>query len=73
MNMSLIIMEGNYGEIYSDYSTCHGNYIIKFSSSPYTLQTSLIIDGQVISSVKFYVKKLIFSNQHEFSLLCKNK
>ena len=32
-----------------DYS-CHGYYIIKFSSSPYTLQEDLSIDGQVISS-----------------------
>ena len=73
MNMSLIITEGNYGDIYSDYSTCHGNYIIKFSSSPYTLQTSLIIDGQVISFGEILCEEAYFSNQHEFSLLCKNK
>ena len=28
MNMSLIVMEGNYGDIYSDNSSCHGYYII---------------------------------------------
>ena len=30
MNMSLIIMEGNYGAIDADDSSCHGYYIIKF-------------------------------------------
>ena len=48
--MSLIIMEGNYGAIDADDSSCNGYYIIKISSSPYTLQSDLIIDGQVISS-----------------------
>ena len=37
INMSLIIMEGNYGSIDSDCSTCHGYHIIRFTSSPYTL------------------------------------
>ena len=50
MNMYLIIMEGNYGTIDADYSLCHGYYIIKFSSSPYSLQSYLSIDGRVISS-----------------------
>ena len=31
MNVSLIITEGNYGDIYADYSACHGYYIIIFS------------------------------------------
>ena len=43
-------MEGRYGAIDADDSSCHGYYIIKISSSPYTLQSDLIIDGQVISS-----------------------
>ena len=43
-------MEGKYGAIDNDDYSCHGYYIIKFSSSPYTLQAELIIDGQVISS-----------------------
>ena len=38
MNMALVIMEGKYGDIDTNDSTCHGYYIIKFSSSPYTLQ-----------------------------------
>ena len=38
MNMSLIIMEGKYGAIDTDDSSCHGYYIIKFSSSLDTLQ-----------------------------------
>ena len=50
MNMSLIIMEDRYGDIHADDSTCHGYYIIRFSSSSYTLQSKLSIDGQVISS-----------------------
>ena len=50
MNMSLIIMEGEYGAIDTDYSSCPGYYIITFSSSPYNLQVDLSIYGQVISS-----------------------
>ena len=48
--MYLIIMEGNYGVVDADDSSCHGYYIIKFSSSPYTLQADLIICGQNTSS-----------------------
>ena len=48
MNMSLIITEGKYGAIDTDDSSCHSYDIIKFSSSPYTLQSDLSIDGQVI-------------------------
>ena len=36
--MSLIIMEESYGAIDADDSSCHGYYIIKSCSSPYTLQ-----------------------------------
>ena len=50
MNISLGIIEGNYGAIDADDSSCHGYYIIKFSSSLYTLQAEFIIYGQVISS-----------------------
>ena len=46
MNMYLIIMEGKYGDIDADDSSCHGYYIIKISS--YTLQLDLIMDDQVI-------------------------
>ena len=52
MNMSLIIMEGKYGAFDTYNSSCHGYYIIKLSSYPYTLQADLSIDGQVISSGK---------------------
>ena len=48
MNMSLVMMEGEYGAIDADYSLFHGYYIIKNSSYPYTLQSELSIDGQVI-------------------------
>ena len=50
MNMSLIIIELNYSTIDDDDSTCHGYYIIVFSSSRYTLKSHLNIYGQVISS-----------------------
>ena len=50
MNVSLIITKGNYGAIDADNSSCHGYYIIRFSSSLYTLQSDLNIYGQVISS-----------------------
>ena len=52
MNISLIVMEGKNGSIDTEDSLCHGYYIIKFSSSPYTLQSDSSIDGQVISSGK---------------------
>ena len=52
MNMSLITTEGKYGAIDTDDYSCHRYYIIKFSSSPCTLQGDLSIDGQVISSRK---------------------
>ena len=52
MNMSWIIREVKYGAIDTDDSTYHGYYIIKFYSLPYTLQSDLSIDGQVISSRK---------------------
>ena len=50
MNMSLNTTEVKYGAIDTDDYAFHGYYIIKFSSSPYTLQAYLSIDGQVISS-----------------------
>ena len=50
MKMSLIITEGKYGAIDSDYYSCHSYYIIKFSLSPYTLQADLFLGGQIISS-----------------------
>ena len=49
MNMSLIIMEGKYGTIYTDDSSCHGYYTIKFSSSLHTLQADFIIGGNVMN------------------------
>ena len=65
-------MEGNYGAIDTDYYSCHGCYIIKFSSSPYTLQADLSIDGQVISSGEMVCKGtyflLININSHYYVL-----
>ena len=43
-------MEGDYGAIDADDSSCHGYYIINLSSSPYTFQAELSIDVQDISS-----------------------
>ena len=50
MKIALIIMKGNYGAIDTNDSSCHGYYIINVSSSTYTLQSELSIDGQVIYS-----------------------
>ena len=47
--MSLIIMEEKYIAIDADGYSCHGYYIIKSYSYPYTLQSYLSIDGKVIS------------------------
>ena len=60
MNISLVIMEVKYGAIDIDNYLCHGYYIIKFSSSPYTLQEYLIIDGQVISSGEILCERTDF-------------
>ena len=62
ISMSLIITEGKYCDIYADGSSYHGYYIIKFSSSPYTLQIDLSIDGQYISS-----GEILFEGTHLFS------
>ena len=59
MNMILIIIKRKYSTIDNEDYSCHGYYIIKFSSSPYTLQADLIIYGQVISYGKYFVKELI--------------
>ena len=45
----MIITERNDVSFDDDNYTCHGYYIIRFSSSPYNLQSELIIEGQVIS------------------------
>ena len=42
MNIYLVILKGNYGAIDADDTSCHGYYIILYSSSPYTLQEDLI-------------------------------
>ena len=60
MNMSLIVTEVKYGAIDNDDSSCHGYYIIKFYSSPYTHQADLSIDGQVISSGKIVCEGTYF-------------
>ena len=60
MIMYLIITEGYYGAINAGDYTCHGYYIIKFSSYPYTLQAEFSIDGQFISSGEM-VREVFFS------------
>ena len=69
MNMSLIIVEGNYSDIDDDDYTCHGYYIIIFSSYPFTIQADLSVDDQVIYSGEMVCKGTYFSNQYQFSLL----
>ena len=53
-------MECNYDAIDADDYSYHAYYIIKFSSSTYIFQSDLSIDGQVISSGKWYVKEIFF-------------
>ena len=60
MKMSLVVTEGKYGAIDTGSYSCHGYYIIKFYSSPYTLQTELSIYGQVISSNKILCEGTYF-------------
>ena len=50
MNIYLIITEEKYSVIYTDDSSYHDYHITKFYSSPYTLQSDLSMDGQVITS-----------------------
>ena len=74
MNISLIITEGNYVCIDSDDSTCHGYYIIRFNSPPYTLQADLVIDGQVILPNEIVCGVPFFQNQYQlFIYLFYNK
>ena len=51
INVSLINAEGKYGAIDADDSSCHGYYIIRFSSSSLIFKADLIIGGQVISYI----------------------
>ena len=60
MNMSLISMEGKYGAIDTDDYSFHGYYIIKFSSSPYTIQADLSIDAKFLSSSEMLCKGTYF-------------
>ena len=76
MNMYLISREGKYGTIDTDNSSCHGYYIIKFYSLPYTLQSDWSIDGQVISSSKIVCEGTYFfpiSINSHYYFLQKNK
>ena len=50
MNISLIIMEGNYCAIDSDDYSFNGYYIIKFYSYPYILQEGLSVCVCVLRS-----------------------
>ena len=65
-------MKGKYGAIYSDDSTFHGYYIIKFSLSPYTLQSDLSIYGRVISHGEMVCEGTYFfpinTNSHYYIL-----
>ena len=56
MNVYFINIEGNYGAIDADDYSCHSYYIIKFSSSPYTLQLDFSSDWEVISSCEMVCK-----------------
>ena len=76
VNISLIITKVKYGALDTDDSSCHGCYIIKFYSMPYTLQADLSIDGQVISSGKIVYEGTYFfpiSNNYIYYGLQKTK
>ena len=73
MNMSLIIMEVNYGAIDADDYSCHGYYIIKFSSSSYIIQSDLSIYGWKISFCEKLFGETIFSMNIKLSLVCFTK
>ena len=62
MKMSLLITEGNYCAIDDDDGIYHGYYIIKFSSSPYPLQSDLSIDGWGILSGEMVSEGKYFFN-----------
>ena len=72
MNMYLINMQGKYGAIDTDDSSCHGCYIIKFSSSPYIFQEYFSIYGQFILSFDILCEGTYFFlvniNYHYYAL-----
>ena len=51
-NMLFIIYKVNFGDVDAGDHSCHGYYIIRFSSLPYTLQEDLIMDRQIVFSRK---------------------
>ena len=55
-------MEGTYGTIDDDDYTCHGYHIINISSYLYTLQSDLVIDGQVISPSEMVCEGTFFQS-----------
>ena len=75
-NTSVLIIEVNNVAIDNNDSLCHGYYITKFSSSPYTIQTNFSIDGKVISSGKIVCEGTYFFpinfNSNYYILLKKN-
>ena len=65
MNVSLITMEVKYDAIDTDDSSCHGYYIIKFYSYPYTLQVDLSNYGQIIYFNEIIYEVTYFFNQFQ--------
>ena len=65
-------MEVKYGANDTDDYSCRDYYIIKFSSSPYTLKAYLSIDGKVISSGEMVCEGnyffLVNNNSHYYVL-----
>ena len=60
MSIFLIIREEIYSTIDADDCSCHSYYIIKFSSSSYTLKSYLSIYGQVIYSSEMVCEGTFF-------------
>ena len=70
MDMYLVIMEVKHGPIDADDYSCHGYYIIIFSSSTYTLQEEfnvhvyIIYSGEMFCEGTHYFPKNI--NSHHY-------
>ena len=68
MDVYLIIMEGKFSSVDARDSSCHGYFIIKFSSNPYAFQEDLHITFKqtllfmvsLFLLVKRYVKENIY-------------
>ena len=64
MNISLIIMEGNYGAIDADDSTRDGYYIIRFFYLHIPFNQNLVYTSKSFLLVKWYLREF-FPNKYQ--------